>query len=90
MGGSVVRLLEITLVTSLKVGGSNPVWENASTRFQQQNMMAIPGTGFVGMMQEMGRAAAQRVLPVATLPDIEKLTRLCAKYQIDIVGPLPD
>jgi hypothetical protein len=55
MGGSVVRLLEITLVTSLKVGGSNPVWENASTRFQQQNMMAIPGTGFVGMMQEMGR-----------------------------------
>jgi quercetin dioxygenase-like cupin family protein len=53
-------------------------------------ILAIPGTGFVGMMQEMGRAAAQRVLPVATQPDIEKLTRLCAKYQIDIVGPLPD
>jgi hypothetical protein len=25
-----------------------------------------------------------------TEPDIEKLTMLCAKYKIDILGPLPE
>jgi hypothetical protein len=29
-------------------------------------------------------------LPPVTVPDIEKLARLCAKYKIDIVGPLPE
>ena len=53
-------------------------------------IFAMPGSGFVGMMQEMARPATERVLPEPTQPDIEKLTRLCAKYQIDILGPLPD
>jgi uncharacterized RmlC-like cupin family protein len=53
-------------------------------------ILATPGTGFVGMMEEMAQPAAERVLPVATQPDIEKLTALCAKYQIDILGPMPD
>jgi glyoxylate utilization-related uncharacterized protein len=53
-------------------------------------ILATPGTGFVGMMQEMAVPATERVLPVPTQPDIEKLTRLCAKYQIDLLGPLPE
>jgi quercetin dioxygenase-like cupin family protein len=53
-------------------------------------ILAMPGTGFVGMMTEMAEPATERVLPVPSAPDIEKLTRLCAKYKIDILGPLPD
>ena len=53
-------------------------------------ILAMPGTGFVGMMREMAVPATERVLPAPTQPDIEKLTRLCAKYQIDILGPLPE
>jgi quercetin dioxygenase-like cupin family protein len=53
-------------------------------------ILAMPGNGFVGMMQEMAMPATERVLPLPTKPDIEKLTRLCAKYQIEIPGPLPD
>jgi mannose-6-phosphate isomerase-like protein (cupin superfamily) len=53
-------------------------------------ILATPGTGFVGMMQEMGEPATERVLPTPKAPDMEKLTRLCAKYQIDILGPLPE
>jgi mannose-6-phosphate isomerase-like protein (cupin superfamily) len=52
-------------------------------------IMAIPGDGFVGMMSEMGEPTTDRVLPVPKQPDMEKLNRLCAKYQIDILGPLP-
>jgi quercetin dioxygenase-like cupin family protein len=52
-------------------------------------ILATPGTGFVGMMEEMARPALQRVLPEPAQPDMEKLARLCAKYQIDILGPLP-
>ena len=52
-------------------------------------ILAMPGTGFVGMMTEMGKPAEQRVLPPPTVPDMNKLTMLCAKYQIDILGPLP-
>jgi mannose-6-phosphate isomerase-like protein (cupin superfamily) len=52
-------------------------------------ILATPGTGFVGMMQEMAEPATERVLPVPKEPDMEKLIRLCAKYQIDILGPLP-
>ena len=50
---------------------------------------AMPGTGFVGMMSEMGEPALERVLPTPTPPDMEKPTRICAKYGIDILGPLP-
>ncbi len=53
-------------------------------------ILATPGTGFVGMMTEMAEPAAQRVLPSPTEPDLEKLTMLCAKYKIDILGPLPE
>ncbi len=52
-------------------------------------ILATPGTGFVGMMQEMAEPAAARVLPEPKEPDLEKLHELCAKYQIDIIGPLP-
>jgi quercetin dioxygenase-like cupin family protein len=53
-------------------------------------IFAMPGTGFIGMMLEMAQPAKERVLPPVTAPDIEKLTRLCAKYKIDILGPLPE
>src|SRR3984957_19721144 len=53
-------------------------------------ILAMPGNGFVGMMLEMAEPAKERVLPPVTKPDIEKLTRLCAKYKIDILGPLPE
>jgi quercetin dioxygenase-like cupin family protein len=53
-------------------------------------ILAMPGTGFVGMMIEMAEPAEQRVLPIPTAPDMEKLTMLCAKYKIDVLGPLPD
>jgi hypothetical protein len=53
-------------------------------------ILATPGGGFVGMMEEMAEPAAERVLPEPKQPDFEKLNRLCAKYQIDILGPLPE
>jgi hypothetical protein len=30
------------------------------------------------------------VLPEPAPPDMERLTMLCAKYKIDILGPLPE
>jgi quercetin dioxygenase-like cupin family protein len=53
-------------------------------------VLAMPGTGFVGMMTEMAEPAKERVLPLPAPPDLEKLTMLCAKYKIDILGPLPE
>jgi quercetin dioxygenase-like cupin family protein len=53
-------------------------------------ILAMPGTGFVGMMIEMAMPATERVLPVPAPPDLDKLTALCEKYKIDILGPLPD
>ena len=53
-------------------------------------ILAMPGTGFVGMMTEMAEPATERVLPSPAAPDLGKLRMLCAKYQIDILGPLPD
>lgn len=52
--------------------------------------IAMPGSGFVGMIMEMEEPATDRRLPLPTEPDLEKLTRLCAKHQIDILGPLPE
>jgi quercetin dioxygenase-like cupin family protein len=52
-------------------------------------VLAMPGDGFVGMMSEMAEPAKQLVLPAPVAPDLQKLQRLCAKYQIDILGPLP-
>jgi quercetin dioxygenase-like cupin family protein len=53
-------------------------------------ILAMPGTGFVGMMIEMAQPATERILPVPTQPDFAKLIAACAKYKIDILGPLPD
>jgi quercetin dioxygenase-like cupin family protein len=53
-------------------------------------IFAMPGTGYMGMMLEMAEPAKERVLPPVTAPDIEKLTMLCAKYKIDVLGPLPE
>ena len=53
-------------------------------------VIAMPGTGFVAMMTEMAEPAKERVLPAPSTPDLEKLTRLCAKYKIDVLGPLPE
>ena len=52
-------------------------------------VLAMPGTGFVGMMIEMAKPAEERILPVPSAPDMEKLAMLCEKYKIDILGPLP-
>ncbi|AXC10646.1 putative conserved protein, contains double-stranded beta-helix domain [Acidisarcina polymorpha] len=52
-------------------------------------IFAMPGDGFIGMMEEMGKPAKERVLPTPAAPDLEKLTRLCNKYSIDILGPIP-
>ena len=53
-------------------------------------ILAMPGNGFVGMMQEMATPATARVLPEPAQPDLQKLNLLCAKYQIDLLGPLPE
>jgi hypothetical protein len=53
-------------------------------------ILAMPGTGFVGMMLEMAVPATERVLPVPAQLDVARLAALCKKYKIDILGPLPD
>jgi quercetin dioxygenase-like cupin family protein len=53
---------------------------------------AIPGgkVGFVGMMLEMATPLADRhKLPEVIPPDLKKLTALCEKNGIRILGPLP-
>jgi quercetin dioxygenase-like cupin family protein len=52
--------------------------------------LAMPGSGFVGMITEMEEPAKDRRLPLPAAPDFEKLARTCAKHQIDILGPLPE
>ena len=53
-------------------------------------VLAMPGTGFTGMMLEMAVPAKERVLPEPTPPDAARLKQLCEKYGIDILGPLPE
>jgi quercetin dioxygenase-like cupin family protein len=53
-------------------------------------IMAMPGNGFVGMMQEMGERVKERILPPPTVPDMERLIKVCNKYGIEVLGPLPD
>jgi quercetin dioxygenase-like cupin family protein len=52
----------------------------------------MPGTeiGFVGMMLEMALPATERVLREPTPPDFKRLTAICEKNKIDILGPLPE
>lgn len=42
------------------------------------------------MMTEMAEPAKERVLPAPSAPNFEKLADLCAKYRIDVLGPLPE
>ena len=52
----------------------------------------IPGAevGFMGMMLEMALPARQRVLREPIPPDFQRLTAVCQKNKIDILGPLPE
>ena len=52
-------------------------------------ILATPGDGFIGMMREMALPALGRTLPAPTDPDRNKLLEVCAKYHIEILGPLP-
>lgn len=52
-------------------------------------ILANPG-GFEGFITEAGESATTRSLPEPSAPDIPKLVALAAKYQIEILGPLPD
>jgi len=53
-------------------------------------ILAMPGHGFLGMMQEMARPALKPVLPEPEQYDRVKLAQLCSKYHIDVLGPLPE
>ena len=53
-------------------------------------VFSMPGSQFLGFMQEMAVPAEERRLPEPHAPDMEKMVRLCAKYEIDVLGPLPE
>ena len=46
--------------------------------------------GFEQYFVEVGEPARELTLPPAERPDIERLTSVGAKYDIEILGPLPD
>jgi quercetin dioxygenase-like cupin family protein len=52
-------------------------------------ILATPA-GFEQFVIEMGEPARDAGSPPATPPDMEKLMRLAAKYQFEILGPLPE
>jgi mannose-6-phosphate isomerase-like protein (cupin superfamily) len=45
--------------------------------------------GFEGFPVEVGELAKELTLPPAEPPDMERLMALAAKYDIEILGPLP-
>lgn len=47
-------------------------------------------SGFDSFVREAGEPATSLVIPDPKQPDFQKLTELAGKYQIDILGPLPD
>ncbi len=51
----------------------------------------IPGgsVGFMGMMLEMAIPVHGGIMPQPTPPDLARLSELCQKNQIEILGPLP-
>ena len=51
-------------------------------------IVTTPG-GFDEFVAEAGEPAAAPTLPPPREPDFEKLTRLAARYGIEILGPLP-
>ncbi len=52
-------------------------------------ILTTPG-GFEGFVTEMGEPASDLTLPEPSAPKMEKLVALAAKYQLEILGPLPD
>jgi quercetin dioxygenase-like cupin family protein len=52
-------------------------------------ILATPA-GFEQFVIEMGEPARDTSAPPASPPDMEKLMRLAAKYQLEILGPLPE
>lgn len=53
-------------------------------------VFAMPGDGFVGLVTEAGEPAKELTLPEPAPPDVARLAALCAKYGIEVLGPLPD
>ena len=52
-------------------------------------LQTIPA-GFEQFVIEMSEPAKELALPPAGPPDMEKLMKLAAKYNLDILGPLPE
>jgi quercetin dioxygenase-like cupin family protein len=52
-------------------------------------LLTVPG-GFDSFVAEAGEPAATRTIPTPKPPDFARLTTLAAKYQIEILGPLPE
>jgi quercetin dioxygenase-like cupin family protein len=57
----------------------------APARILLQNYPA----GFEGFPVEVGEPAKELTLPPAEPPDMERLMAIAAKYDIEILGPLP-
>jgi quercetin dioxygenase-like cupin family protein len=52
-------------------------------------VLTTPG-GFEGFVMEVGQPAASLTLPAPMEPDMDKLVAIAARYQIEILGPLPE
>ena len=52
-------------------------------------ILTTPG-GFEGFATEMGEPASDLRLPEPSVPNMEKLAAVAAKYRIEILGPLPE
>lgn len=52
-------------------------------------VIATPA-GFERFTAEVGRPAPQLTLPPMEPPDMEKLARLAAQYNVELLGPLPE
>ena len=65
---------------------------NNSEKDSRVLIHVMPGgeVGFVGMMLEMAVPVRRDALPEPTPPDLQRLTTLCEKNKIDILGPLPE
>lgn len=52
-------------------------------------LLATPA-GFEQFVMDLSEPAMDRTTPSSALPDMERLVAVAAKYQIEILGPLPD
>jgi quercetin dioxygenase-like cupin family protein len=53
-------------------------------------LLSTTPAGFERFVMEVGEPAASPILPEPAPPDMARLVALAAKYQIDILGPLPE